>query len=288
MAQSPAGAWQPTPFASLALFSVASSHVLSRRRRANRARSEHGARGPVWLFDLDNTLHRASHAIFPRINRAMTAYIVEKLGLPQEQANRLRSDYTERYGAVLLGLIRHHAIDPHEFLERVHELPPLAEVLRAERGIARLLAGLPGRKILLTNAPAHYALPIVEALGIRRHFERCVSIEDMADRRGWRAKPDAAMLRRLLARERLLPRRTWLVEDTRSHLKHLRHFGIGTVWITGHLPVRNSLGDAMPRSGRPHYVDIKVQSLRELRARLATGAGAKRVAQAARPSNPYR
>ncbi|MBN4667294.1 HAD-IA family hydrolase [Pandoraea nosoerga] len=267
---------------------MASSHVLSRRRRANRARSEHGARGPVWLFDLDNTLHRASHAIFPRINRAMTAYIVEKLGLPQEQANRLRSDYTERYGAVLLGLIRHHAIDPHEFLERVHELPPLAEVLRAERGIARLLAGLPGRKILLTNAPAHYALPIVEALGIRRHFERCVSIEDMADRRGWRAKPDAAMLRRLLARERLLPRRTWLVEDTRSHLKHLRHFGIGTVWITGHLPVRNSLGDAMPRSGRPHYVDIKVQSLRELRARLATGAGAKRVAQAARPSNPYR
>ncbi len=268
---------------------MSSSHVLSRRRRAHRARSEHGTRGPVWLFDLDNTLHRASHEIFPRINRAMTAYIAERLGISPDEANRLRFSYTERYGAVLLGLIRHHAIDPHEFLARVHELPPLAEVLRAERGVARLMAGLPGRKILLTNAPAHYAMPIVEALGIRRHFERCVSIEDMADRRAWRAKPDATMLRRLLVREGLAAERTWLVEDTRSHLKHLRHFGIKTVWITGHLPARNSFGKVMPRSGRPHYVDIKVQSLRELRASLATGEGAKRVARAARlPNNPNR
>ncbi|ALS59932.1 pyrimidine 5'-nucleotidase [Pandoraea norimbergensis] len=276
------------PRSPLPVSPVSPSHVLSRRRRANRARSEHGGRGPVWLFDLDNTLHRASHAIFPRINRAMTAYIVEKLGLPHDEANRLRFSYTQRYGAVLLGLIKHHAIDPHDFLARVHELPPLAEVLRAERGLGRLLAGLPGRKILLTNAPATYAMAIVDALGIRRHFERCVSIEDMADRHAWRAKPDAIMLRRLLAREDLAPHRTWLVEDTRSHLKHLRHFGIGTVWITGHLPTRNSHGDVMPRSGRPHYVDIKVQSLRELRARLATGAGARRIARAARQSNPYR
>ena len=50
----------------------------------------------------------------------MTAYIVEKLGLSHDEANRLRTDYTSRYGAVLLGLIRHHAIDPHEFLARVH------------------------------------------------------------------------------------------------------------------------------------------------------------------------
>lgn len=263
-----------------------SSHVLSRRRRASRARSEHGARGPVWLFDLDNTLHRASHAIFPRINAAMTAYIVEKLGVDRDTANRLRFSYTQRYGAVLLGLLRHHAIDPHDFLARVHELPPLAEVLRAERGLGRLLAGLPGRKIILTNAPTLYAEAIVAELGIARHFERCISIEDMTERDGWHAKPDAIVMRRLLQRERLPAHRTWLVEDTRSHLKHLRHFGIKTVWITGHLPTRNSHGDVMPRSGRPHYVDIKVQSLRELRGRLSTGAGAKRVARAVPRSLP--
>ena len=40
-----------------------------------------GARRPaqVWLFDLDNTLHNASHAAFDGIDRAMTEYIVREL-----------------------------------------------------------------------------------------------------------------------------------------------------------------------------------------------------------------
>ena len=36
---------------------------------------------PVWLFDLDNTLHDATPHIFPHINRAMTAYVAEALGV---------------------------------------------------------------------------------------------------------------------------------------------------------------------------------------------------------------
>jgi pyrimidine 5'-nucleotidase len=258
------------------------SRSVRRRRGAGAARSEHGERGPVWLFDLDNTLHHASFAIFPRINEAMTAYIADRLGVPEREANQLRFLYTERYGAALLGLLRHHAIDPHDFLAVVHDFPQLRALLRWERGIGRLLAGLPGRKLVVTNAPAQYAEAVLRELHISHHFERCISIEAMADRRAWRAKPDPVMMRALLRRERLRPSRVWLVEDTRSHLKHYRRLGIGTVWITGHLPARNSFGRALPRSGRPHYVDIKVQSLRELRGRLATGAGAVRVIRASR------
>ena len=29
----------------------------------------------IWLFDLDNTLHNASHAIFPKISANMNAYL---------------------------------------------------------------------------------------------------------------------------------------------------------------------------------------------------------------------
>ena len=36
---------------------------------------------PVWLFDLDNTLHNASHAIFPAIMANMNLYIARVLGL---------------------------------------------------------------------------------------------------------------------------------------------------------------------------------------------------------------
>jgi FMN phosphatase YigB (HAD superfamily) len=40
---------------------------------------------PVWLFDLDNTLHDASPHIFPQINRAMVAYIREHLGVDERR-----------------------------------------------------------------------------------------------------------------------------------------------------------------------------------------------------------
>ncbi len=43
---------------------------------------------PVWLFDLDNTLHNASPHIFPHINRSMTAYLEQHLALSREEANR--------------------------------------------------------------------------------------------------------------------------------------------------------------------------------------------------------
>ena len=47
----------------------------------------------TWLFDLDNTLHDASHAAFGPTNRAMTEYIVEHLGLPFDDAWALRQHY---------------------------------------------------------------------------------------------------------------------------------------------------------------------------------------------------
>jgi putative hydrolase of the HAD superfamily len=46
--------------------------------------------GPVWIFDLDNTLHNATPHIFPHINRSMTAYLQEHLQLDEDAANALR------------------------------------------------------------------------------------------------------------------------------------------------------------------------------------------------------
>jgi FMN phosphatase YigB (HAD superfamily) len=62
---------------------------ISRRRRVKQ-------RGPVWLFDLDNTLHHASHEIFPAINKAMTQYIIDTLNVDLDEANRLRVGSTVR------------------------------------------------------------------------------------------------------------------------------------------------------------------------------------------------
>ena len=118
---------------------------------------------PVWLFDLDNTLHDASHAIFGAIDRRMTDYVERELGVERGEANRLRTLYWRRYGATLLGLVRHHGVDPHHFLRETHDFD-VAELMRAERGLARLFARLPGRKLLLTNAPLAYAGSVLREL----------------------------------------------------------------------------------------------------------------------------
>ena len=235
-------------------------------RRQARARPRAGS--PVWLFDLDNTLHHASHAIFPAINEAMTRYIVKALSVETAEADYLRVRYTRRYGATLLGLARHHPIDPHDFLKVVHTFPDLPGMVRAERGMARLIAALPGRKIILTNGPQAYARAVLAQLGIERLFERVVAIEHMRRRGGWHAKPDLAMLRRVLREARVPLADAILVEDTRSHLKRYRRLGIGTVWIVGHLPTpARSEGRIapMPGSGRPHYVDRRIRSLKSLK-----------------------
>jgi putative hydrolase of the HAD superfamily len=227
---------------------------------------------PTWLFDLDNTLHDASHAIFPAITANMNRVIARVLAqdgaeATPEAVNAARLDYWRRYGATLLGMIRHHRMRPDDFLREAHQFDDLAAMIRAERGLGRLLARLPGRKILLTNAPRHYSQQVLRHLGLHRHFAQHVPIEAMTVHRQLRPKPSRLMLRRLLARQRIAPGRAVLVEDTVSHLKGARSLGIRTVWITGYLSGRPALqqhGSAHPglrRGVRPGYVDVKLRSV---------------------------
>jgi putative hydrolase of the HAD superfamily len=171
---------------------VPSSLQPSRRVRARLRRRPAGdvSGRTVWLFDLDNTLHDASHAIFPAINRLMTAYVARVLGCDDATASRVRVDYWQRYGATLLGMIRHHGVDPADFLRAAHEFPELAGMVRVRRGLAAHLRRLPGRKILVTNAPQDYAHAVLDIAGIRHCFERVVAIEQMWVHGHLRPKPD--------------------------------------------------------------------------------------------------
>ena len=110
------------------------------------------SRRSVWFFDLDDTLHDASHAILATIDRRMTDYVVHHLELEEPDANQLRLTYWRRYGATLLGLTRHHAVDPHHFLEDVHDIP-LDRIAPDDR-LSRLLERLPGRRFVFTHQSA--------------------------------------------------------------------------------------------------------------------------------------
>ena len=135
----------------------------------------------LWLIDLDNTLHDASHRIMAEINQRMTHYVAEQLGVDLAAASAVREQYWRRYGATLLGLVRHHGVDPEDFLAKTHpadhELPTMVS---HRPGLAQKLRRLRGRRWLLTNAPRHYTMGLLERLGIQRSFDRLICIEDMS------------------------------------------------------------------------------------------------------------
>lgn len=215
------------------------------------------SRDRVWLFDLDDTLHNASHRAFAELNASMTAYIETHLGLPTDEAVALRHRYWTRYGATLTGLQRHHSVKAAHFLHETHRLPGLEAHLHGHAHDLAALRRLPGRKFLMTNAPLAYAERVLAAIGLLGVFDGMVCIEDMSCFGQSRPKPDARMFRMVLARLKLKPERCILVEDTLIHQKTARGLGLSTVWMQRWL--RRAGAARLQR--RPVYVSRRVRSL---------------------------
>ena len=215
-----------------------------------------------WDFDLDDTLHDASSHIFGQLRTSMTDYVVRHLAVTQTQANQLRHAYWQRYGATLLGLVRHHAVDSRHFLQETHRLPELERHLRCHQQDRAALARLPGRKFVLTNAPAQYAWRVLTHLRLAPLFDGVICVEQMRMFGHLRPKPDARMLRFVLARLKLKATNCVLVEDTLAHQKSANRLHMHTIWMQRWLKT-DSQRSRLHR--RPAYVGERVTSLMAIR-----------------------
>jgi putative hydrolase of the HAD superfamily len=201
----------------------------------------------VWIFDLDNTLHNASPHIFPHINRSMTAYLQEHLQLDEAAANDLRMHYWQRYGATLSGLMRHHGTDPAHFLWHTHQFPALPRmVLRVPR-LRHVLRALPGRKIVFSNAPQHYAHAVLKLLRVDDLFDDVMAVEHTR----YRPKPDMFGFMRLLKKHNVKAAQCVMVEDSLENLCAAKRLGMRTVWV-------NAGNKSSP------YVDVKIRDVMRL------------------------
>jgi putative hydrolase of the HAD superfamily len=177
----------------------------------------------------------------------------------------LRRRYWGRYGATLIGLIRHHGVDAAEFLEFAHRLPGLEARVQGHSHDLAALARLPGRRYILTNAPAAYTERVLSALGLRQTFDGVFSIESMRMFGELRPKPDARMFRALLHRLGARAEHCVLVEDTLEHQKAAFALGIRTVWMQRWLKARPEGPQTTRLAGRkPAYVYARIRSLQQL------------------------
>jgi putative hydrolase of the HAD superfamily len=201
----------------------------------------------AWIFDLDNTLHNAVPHIFPHINRSMTAYLQKHLKLDEQAANELRMHYWQRYGATLSGMMRHHATDPDHFLWHTHQFPQLPQMVLCDTRLRHILKRLPGKKLVFSNAPQHYAYAVMQLLHIDDLFDDVFAIEHTR----YQPKPQLAGFMRLLRKHRLNPARCVMVEDSAENLLAAKRLGMRTVWIN-------------TTSRLPAYVDVKIRDVMKL------------------------
>ncbi len=204
-------------------------------------------RPKFWIFDLDNTLHNATPHIFPHINRSMTAYLQQHLHLDEVAANALRMHYWQRYGATLTGLMRHHGIVPQHFLWHTHQFPELVKMVLREARLRHVLRALPGKKVVFSNAPQHYAHAVLKLLRVEDLFVQVMAVEQTR----FRPKPDSYGFLKLLRQHRVRAAQCVMVEDSLENLMAAKRLGMRTVWV--------SAGNKMPPC-----VDVKIRDVMQL------------------------
>jgi len=178
-----------------------------------------------WIFDLDNSLYPASTNLFALIDVRMGEYIQRLLACDPVEARRVQKGHFLEHGTTLAGLMRSHDVDPHDFLDFVHDID-LARIA-ADPALVEALDRLPGRKFVFTNASEGYAGRVLDRLGLANAFDGMHDIHAM----NYAPKPDPASYRALCERFDIDPVRALFVEDMARNLAPAKALGMVTVWL---------------------------------------------------------
>ena len=199
----------------------------------------------TWIFDLDNTLHDAQSKIFPLVNTKMNEYISSYLDISLEDASSLRESYWERYGATLKGLIKHHNINPIDFLSVTHNLQDFNKLVLPENNLKKTLSKIQGRKIIYTNAPKTYTNKILKISKIFELFDEIFTIEDS----NFIPKPDQDVMDAFLKKYDISE--GFFIDDVKENLIAAKNSGLTTIWITN-------------EENQPSYIDKKIEKISDL------------------------
>jgi len=131
------------------------------------------------FFDLDDTLYPSSAGLWQAIRERMNMYMRERLGLPEKDVPVLREQYFKMYGTTLRGLQERHNVDKDDFLAFVHDLP-LKDYLIPNPTLRDVIASLPTRNLIFTNADVSHARRVLAALELDDLFETVVDINAVA------------------------------------------------------------------------------------------------------------
>jgi putative hydrolase of the HAD superfamily len=204
----------------------------------------------AWIFDLDNTLYPARNNLFAQIDVRMGSFIRELLQVDAVEAYRVQKAWFHTHGMSLKGLMIEHGVDPHVFLNYVHDID--VGVVEPAPALVAAIGALPGRKLIFTNADTPYATRVLGRLGLGEAFEVIHDIHAA----GYRPKPDRRAYDALCAAYAIDPARAVFVEDMARNLVPAKAIGMTTVWV-------DNGSEQGPAAAAPDYIDYRIADVGE-------------------------
>lgn len=109
----------------------------------------------------------------------MNHYMREHLNIPAHEISTLREKYFLEYGTTMRGLQAKHNINTDEFLAYVHDLP-LEDYITSNPTLHSIIASLPTRNLIFTNADIAHAHRVLTALELIELFPVIVDVNTVA------------------------------------------------------------------------------------------------------------
>ena len=201
-----------------------------------------------WIFDLDNTLYSGQTKVFSEVDKKMSAFISKKMSVDLIKAKEIQKKYFYESGTTLSGLMKHDGIDPHEFLEFVHDIDiswlPKDLLLKEE------LIKIKEKKYIFTNGSHAHVENVTKQLGIDGLFDGVFDIVDA----NFIPKPHIDPYKKIMKKFDLDPKKSILIEDIAHNLEQAKNLGMKTCWL------ENDESFAKKDANKP-YIDYKIKSL---------------------------
>ena len=131
------------------------------------------------FFDLDDTLYPSDTGLWHAIKERMNSYMRERMHFPEDQIASVREKYFLQYGTTMRGLQANHNIDTEDFLAYVHDLP-LKDYLTPNPTLRSVIASLPTRNLIFTNADINHAKRVLNVLELSDLFDTIVDVNTVS------------------------------------------------------------------------------------------------------------
>ena len=201
-----------------------------------------------WIFDLDNTLYSGQTKVFSEVDKKMSAFISEKMNVDLIKAKEIQKKYFYEYGTTLSGLMKQDNIDPHDFLEFVHDID--ISWLPKDLKLREELIKIKEKKYIFTNGSHAHVENVTKQLGINGLFDGAFDIVD-AD---FIPKPHVGPYKKIIKKFDIEPSKSILIEDIAHNLEQAKNLGMKTCWL------ENEEVFAKKDADKP-YIDYKIKNL---------------------------